>query len=476
MPPEDQPSPDIRAEIGTSGLSFNIDGTVTEEFLPPLKFHRDAVKVWKEMHWNDPVVGAILFALDMLIRQADWRVESNPMAKGSQDKEVEFVRECMNDMEHTWEDFISEVMSMLPYGWSAFEEVYRKRTPENGSNYSDGKIGWRKLAIRAQDTLYRWEIDPKTGEVIALVQKAPPMYQEVRIPIDKLLLFRTTTTKGNPEGRSVLRNAYRPWYFKQKIEEIEAIGIERDLAGLPIAKIPAEMLLPNASAEEKATVNAIKTIVQNIKRDKEEGVVWPQAFDEQGHSLFELTLMSSGGSRSFDTGGIIDRYDRRIATTVLADFIFLGQQASGSYALSSDKTALFGVAISAWLGMIEGVVNTFGVKRLLEVNGMDTSNPPRIVHGDIEKPDLTLLSGYLGTLAGIGMTLFPDEQLEEHLRDIASLPQPTPETKKELEEARMAQQAAMTGGAPPGDQPQPGDDGEDDEDGGAGELISLFGG
>lgn len=468
-------------EFGLTGLSYSTDGRVSEEFLPALKTQREAVKVYKEMSWNDPVVGTIIFALDMLIRQAEWRVEANPMADDDQSDAVEFVRQCMNDMSHTWHDFISEVLSMLVYGWSAFEIVYKKRSgpqPDGSgtpsSNYNDGKIGWRKLAIRSQDTLDRWEIDEKTGALKGMFQKAPPKFAEVRIPMDKMLLFRTTTTKGNPEGRSVLRNAYRPWFFKQKIEEIEAIGIERDLAGLPIAEVPAEMLLPSASNEEKATVNAIKNIVTNIKRDKEEGVVWPAAFDDQGHQLFTLRLMSSGGSRTFNTSEIIDRYDRRIATTVLADFIFLGQNAVGSYALSSDKTTLFSVAISAWLGMIEGVINQWAVKRLLEVNGMATENPPLIKHGDIEKPDLTLLSGYLSTLAGIGMPLFPDEDLEEHLRDIASLPQPTPETKKALEEQRAQQQAAMMPQPPP--QPTDTSGGDTGGDGsGDADIMSLFG-
>jgi hypothetical protein len=88
MPPETPPKKDIMSEIGTSGLSWNVDGSITEEFLPPLRHHRDAVKVWKEMSWNDPVVGAILFALDMLIRQAEWRVEANPMAKGGLNLEM----------------------------------------------------------------------------------------------------------------------------------------------------------------------------------------------------------------------------------------------------------------------------------------------------------------------------------------------------------------------------------------------------
>jgi hypothetical protein len=62
----------------------------------------------------------------------------------------------------------------------------------------------------------------------------------VFIPIEKMLLFRTTVQRNNPEGRSMLRTAYRPWRNKKRIEEIEGVGIERDLAGLPMARIPGK--------------------------------------------------------------------------------------------------------------------------------------------------------------------------------------------------------------------------------------------
>ena len=62
--------------------------------------------------------------------------------------------------------------------------------------------------------------------------------------------------------------------------------------------------------------------------------------------------MSTGGRRQFDTNAIIERYDTRMAMTVLADFIFLGHQSVGSFALSSDKTELFSMAIGAYLDII----------------------------------------------------------------------------------------------------------------------------
>ncbi|RJQ04432.1 MAG: hypothetical protein C4551_10790 [Bacillota bacterium] len=322
------------SEIGLSGLS-RMGGTVYEEFLPQLQGPK-AIKVYREMSTNDPVVGAILFAVDMLLRQVSWRVE--PASPETPDQEAaEFLQSCLGDMSATWEDTVSEILSMLVYGFSYHEIVYKRRLgdqrdPTKRSRYTDGRIGWRKLAGRSQDTLYQWEFD-EHGGIQAMVQQAPPDYSLRRIPIEKGLLFRTRAHKGSPEGYSVLRNAYRPWWMKKRIEEIEAIGIERDLAGLPIAWVPPELLGPNATAEQKATLDAIKKIVRNVRRDEQEGIVFPLAYRD-GEKAFDFGLLSTGGRRQFDTDSVIARYDQRIAMTVLCDFILLGHEKVGSFALA----------------------------------------------------------------------------------------------------------------------------------------------
>lgn len=78
------------------------------------------------MSENDDVVGAILYAIEMLIRQADWNVE--PCGDTTADKEAaEFVKSCMDDMSDTWIDTISEILSFLTFGWSFHEIVYKRR-------------------------------------------------------------------------------------------------------------------------------------------------------------------------------------------------------------------------------------------------------------------------------------------------------------------------------------------------------------
>jgi hypothetical protein len=162
-------------------------------------------------------------------------------------------------MEHTFNDHIGELMSELGYGWSLVEGVYKLRMgdsadPSKRSKFNDGKIGWRKMSIRSQDTILEWKFDDATGEVVGAVQYDPWSGSSATIPLERALLLRTTANKGNPEGRSILRNAYRPWFMKRRIEEIEAVGIERDLAGLPLTYAPMEWFADTAPPDMKAAL------------------------------------------------------------------------------------------------------------------------------------------------------------------------------------------------------------------------------
>ncbi|MGI6498024.1 MAG: phage portal protein family protein [Oscillospiraceae bacterium] len=148
-------------EIGRLGQK-RYGGFFYEEFLKDLQ-GRKGVEVYREMSENDDVIGAILYAIEMLIRQASWTVQ--PGGPTTKDEEAtEFIYQCMDDMQDTWTDTISEILSFLTYGWSAHEIVYKRRAgkskdPRLNSKYSDGLIGWRKLPIRAQETLWEWVYD-----------------------------------------------------------------------------------------------------------------------------------------------------------------------------------------------------------------------------------------------------------------------------------------------------------------------------
>lgn len=418
------------SEFGSTGLKYS-GGTIYDEFLTILRGKRGA-RVYREMADNDPTIGSILYAIEKVILRLDWRMEpfKDKSADGEtepQDTEVsEFFQSCIEDMSDSWDVTVSSILSMLIYGYSFHEIVYKVRGGDSKdtkrrSKFSDGKIGWRKFAIRGQETIWQWMIDDEGG-IQGMIQSDPSSGITIKpIPIEKALLFRVKAQKNNPEGRSLLRNAYRPWYYKHRIEEIEAVGIERDLAGLPIAYIPPEYLSSGASADQVAFRNAIEQIVQNVKRNEQEGIVMPLMYDESGHKMFELNLLTSGGSRQFDTDKIIQRYDQRIAMSVLSDFILLGHDRVGSFSLGTAKMDLWSMAVDAIATSIAEVVNQYAIPRLMKLNNMDTERPPYLTYGEVSHIDLGEIADYVSKLANSGM-IISDPNLEDYLRDLGGLP------------------------------------------------------
>lgn len=429
------------SEIGSTGLR-QYSGYIFEDFVKKLQ-GRKGGETYQEMSDNDNTIGGMLFAIENLIRGVKWNI--TPGGETPKDKEIaEFVESCLDDMDKSFEETVASILSFFVFGFSYHELVYKKRNgrpkknrrSSKGSKHTDGKIGWAKWPIRSQLSILnaRWKFD-ENGELKGAFQIAPPNHNQVFIPIEKALLFRADTKKENPEGRSMLRNAYVSWWYKTKIQKIEAIGVERDLVGLPVMKVPLEIMLDTAPPELKAIYAEVKTIVQNIRRDEQEGIVMPSSFDkESGNELYSLGLLKGEGKRQFDTDKIITRYSLQILFTVLADFLMLGHTDSGSRSLSENKTNLFTSAISSLLRSVAEPINQWAIPELLRLNGWEGMEPPKLEHAEVRDVDIEKFTNAIAKLTTAGMPLFPDEDAEAEVRKIVGIPAKSEDFEAQQEE------------------------------------------
>jgi hypothetical protein len=323
---------------------------------------------------------------------------------------------------------------MLVYGWAYMEIVYKVRREQN-SKFNDGFVGWEKIALRAQDSLYQWQFG-ENGDILGMWQvdyykgTAP-----VLIPSEKALHFRVRSNRNNPEGRvgGILRNAYRPWYYTKRLQEMEAIGAERCLAGLPVMEVPIEILSQNAGPNEVALRTDLEKMIQEIKVDERMGALIPTELDRDGKPTgFKLKLLQSGGNRPFPIDETIKRYDIRIAQSVLAEFVMLGMDTTGAFALASTKTKLFSVALGSLMDGIASVVNRFGVARLMKFNNVQRDLWPEVVHGDIEKQPLNEVADYLHKMVNAGL-ITPTPKLERKILEIGELGEMDEEAEEEFD-------------------------------------------
>ena len=418
-------------QIGNTGLK-RYGPYIYEEFLPELRWPR-AAKVYREMADNDPVIGAILYLAEMLIRGTSWSVK--PASDKKEDVEAaEFLKTCLYDMEFSWDNTICEILSMLTYGFSFHEVVYKirrgpdERNPKYRSQYTDCRIGWRKIPIRAQHSLHSWKFNEETNEVIAFIQQCEPKFDIVEIPVSGGLLFRTKISNDNPEGRSLLRNAYRPWFFKKHFEEIEGIGIERDLAGLPTLTPPDGIDIWNKDDPNMVhLLTKAQELVSSVRRDSEEGLIIPNGW--------QLELLSSPSSRQINIGDTIDRYDNRIAITMLSDIILIGGNKTGSFALADSKQSMLGAALQAQLENIADVFNSKAVPMLFGVNNfVGITRFPVIEPGRIQTPSIKELALMLRAM---GLKIAGDMPLMGYLRHILGLPDLDVDTFNEVYKPQM---------------------------------------
>lgn len=421
-----------KVELGQGGTNTK-DGTIrSDEFLPDLKGKR-AIRKFREMRDNDSTIGAIMYATEQVLRDVDYYVEPANDSDEAK-KEADFVKSVLEDMEHSLDDHISEALSHLTFGFSIFEVVYkRRRGPDfragkKYSKYTDGRIGVRKLASRAQWTIERFDVDKTTGDVLGVRQEQNYGTKSLFIPANKILHYKTTNTNNDPSGRSILRNAYTSYQYLKNLQNIEAIAVERELHGVPVGRIAAEYLSPDATADQASVRSQMEKILRDLKFNEQGYALLPSDVyrDADGkptnQRIVDIELITSNGTRNIDIHPIVARYQHDIARSVMAEFLMLGAGANGSYALSKSKTDLFLRSMESYINSIFDVLNKQLVEPLWHMNGLNFDLMPKICAGDVAPHDLRELGSYLRNLNGANIDLSDQEDIVNALLANAELP------------------------------------------------------
>ena len=417
--------------LGVAGDNTHNGNIRADEFLPELRGKR-AIRKYREMRDNDSTIGAVMYATEQVLRDVDIKVmpcNDTPEAK----READFVESIFKDMDHTLDDHISEALSSLTYGFSWFEVVYKRRngptdrSDKGNSKYSDGRIGVRKIASRAPWTISKFDVDQKTGDVLGIHQEGSGFNNTNYIPSRKSLYYRTTAINNDPSGRSILRNAYTSYEYLNNLQSIEAIAVERELAGIPVARIPSEYLSPDATSAQSGFLANLQQILRDVKFNEQGYIVLPSDTypDSNGSPtttrLVDVELMASNGKRNIDIDPIVKRYQHDIARSVLSEFLMLGGGNTGSYALSKSKTDLFLRALESYIQAIVDVLNKQLVERLWELNGLNYDLMPTIVAGDVAPHDLREIAAFLRNLNGANIDVSSHPEVIQDLMDIAEL-------------------------------------------------------
>jgi len=413
---------------GNTGLTRNNGTFEGDEILGSLKFP-NGMFVYREMMDNDPTVGAMMFAIQQLMRTVKFSAKSFDDSEQAQEY-ASHLESCLGDCEKPFHDYVSEFMTMLGFGFSINAIEFKKRVgpgnhdPKYKSKYKDGRYGFKGFPTRSQESIIGWQYRDKedSQRLTHAIQKSHDVYNVGNTDLDmtRFMLFRVDTRKDNPESRSILRNAHQPFFYKKHYERDQSIRISRDARGLPVFEVPPEWMSAMALPGEKALYTNLRRTAMNMHEGKQKAVFLPKVKDLNGDDMVTLKYLNSEGKADYDVEAIIGRLTKEILQTVLADFIEMGNTSVGSFALSSNKTKMFSMAVSGWLDEIS---NTFqqAIYKLGVLEGWDLAKLPTLAYTDIESVDLDVYGTFLEKMTKAGV-IIPDELLEETVRKEAGLP------------------------------------------------------
>lgn len=401
-------------EIGVSGLRVT-NKSIQDEANRLFRFPYFLSTI--EDMTNNPTVAAALSTYNIMIGPRKWRMEVPAGSSDALKERAKFAEQCLHDMDVPWGQTVTEILSFLTYGFSVHEIVLRRRLKRNGSKYNDGLVGIKALPIRSQKTLTAGWIYSEDGrELIAVDQDLTTLsdqtkyitktneFGKLRIPREKFLLFRCDGTKGNPEGRSILKSCYLAYKQLTLVEDQELLGLTRDLQGIPLIELPPEYMSEDASPAQKAVYTASMKMIDGLATGSQSGIVFPVFYDEKGNQLFKVSLLESKGTKNFDTSKIIARKQEDVLRALHVDVLKLGSgESGGSFSLASAKTSMLTLAINYRLKEIQDVLKEHLIRVLFEANGWDTEILPTPVCDDFDNVDIDELSKYLQRCKATGL-------------------------------------------------------------------------
>jgi len=408
----DQPERFRLGEMGHMGLRV-FQGVSQDELKRELNFP-ESIMTFKEMSYHSSV-NAALTLFENIISKATWNFKPLVDATEEEKKQCKIIDSMMKDMEQPWSEFIRDILSANVFGFSVHEKVFRRRLHASGSLYDDGLIGWRKMPIRAQESIEKFIYSEDGNEIIGVKQNfskisdpygrfSNRLTTSVVLPRSKFLHFRTGKHRGDPFGKSPLRDAYLAWRFLVALEELEATGVAKDLNGLPVLTLPAQYLSADATPDQMQIRMYYENVMRNIQVNAQGAVILPQVIDPESKiPMFKLELLSVDGKKNFDISKIKDYYKNLIFTSLFADVLQMGQSSTGSFALGSSKNSLSGAYAERLITNIAEVINNDLIKQTYELNGWDVSRMGFLDYDNLEQADLETLSKYIQRVASVGL-------------------------------------------------------------------------
>ncbi len=218
-----------------------------------------------------------------------------------------------------------------------------------------------------------------------------------------------------PTHNSLLRSIFRTWRMCRDLENLEAIGIERDVGGMPVAKLPEGDI-----GDEDET--DLRETLKNLRNDDALYLLLPNGVEVEPYG---------GGNKSYDVASVIDRKQKEILGRGFAQFLKLGMDNVGTQALVQGSQDFFMFALKSVQTFLLEAWNLQLVPYLFTFNNFPgMSGYPTLQWAEPGKVDFVNIINAMSAAVN-GKLFTPTDVDEDKVREILDWPE-LPESERGL--------------------------------------------
>jgi len=383
---------------------------------------------FSEILVNVAIVGAGVRYFLNLVGKAGWKVQPSDPKNPEAVEIAKKIEDILYDMDTPWIRVVRRAAMYRFYGFSIQEWTAKLR--------DDGVLALKDIEPRPQPTIERWDTD-ETGKVIGVVQRSVQSQKEIYIPRSKCVYMVDDSISDSPEGLGLFRHITPHAKRLMRYEQLEGIGYETDLRGIPVLKAPLAFLQrlvdeKKITPQTKAQIEQpLRDFITNHVRGPETGLLLDsvpyRTTDEKGTpssvQQFMVDLLRGDAAGLSEIADAIRRLISSIAQILGVEHLLLGQTGDrGSFALARDKTQNFFLIVDSVLRELGETLEKDVVLRVFELNGWNQELLPTLKPEPIKFRDIEQLATVLRDLAQAGAPLLPDDPAINEIRDLLGLP------------------------------------------------------
>lgn len=419
------------ATVGTGGAQvfggFLFTGEADRRLVGLEKY-----KTYSDILANVSIVAAgVRFFLN-LVAKAEWKVEPSDHEDDQAVKYAEAVEKIFRELDTPWHRVVRRSAMYRFHGFAIQEHTAELR--------KDGVIGFKDIAPRPQRSITQWDVDD-FGKVQGMVQTNPNTFKEIYLPAIKVVYMVDDSLNDDPEGLGLFRHVVEPARRLQRFETLEGFGMETDLRGIPVARVPAALLqdMVNSGAINEAQrtqlLAPLTNFLKNHVKNPELGLLLDstpyRGLDEAGTPSrirkWDIDILKGEGAGAGlkEIAVAIERLNREIARILGVEQLLLGAGDRGSFAMAESKSESFLLIINSTLQELAVTYERDLLRPMWDWNGWDTDKIPTFKIEPVQYRDVSQIAASLKDLAAAGVILSPDDPAVLEMFDMMGLSRPT---------------------------------------------------